>query len=107
MHKTFQRWFFNIEFHDRSVETGLGNLNEEIPEVVEEEDADFELTEEDMQNIDPTELEEFLKNFWPPWTINNTKSRDKKTFWKHRSKVLIFQNVPKYMFAGSNYHLSS
>jgi len=47
----------------RSVETGLGNLNEEIPEVVEEEDADFELTEEDMQNIDPTELEEFLKNF--------------------------------------------
>ena len=41
----------------------MGNLNEEIPEVVEEEDADFELTEEDMQNIDPTELEEFLKNF--------------------------------------------
>ena len=44
------------------METGLGNLNQEIP-IVEDDDEDFELTEEDMENIDPTELEEFLKNF--------------------------------------------
>lgn len=51
----------------RSVETGLGSLNEQIPEAVEEEeeeeDADLELTVDDLENIDPTELEEFLKNF--------------------------------------------
>ena len=41
----------------------MGNLNQEIPVVEDEDDEDLELTEEDMENIDPTELEEFLKNF--------------------------------------------
>ena len=43
------------------METGLGNLNQEIPD--EEVDEDVEITEEDLENIDPAELEEFLKNF--------------------------------------------
>ena len=58
---------FNLTLLSRSVETGLGSLNEQIPEAVEEEeeeeDADLELTVDDLENIDPTELEEFLKNF--------------------------------------------
>ena len=41
----------------------MGNLNQEMPVVDDEDDEDLELTEEDMENIDPTELEEFLKNF--------------------------------------------
>ena len=49
------------------METGLVTLNEEIPDALAEDDgdldADLELTVEDLENIDPTELEEFLKNF--------------------------------------------
>lgn len=54
----------------RSVENGLGNLNDEIIAepaiegvVEEDDDEDLELTEEDLDHIDPSELEEFLKNF--------------------------------------------
>lgn len=41
----------------RSVEAGLGELNEQIA------DEDVEINEEDLENIDPEELEAFLKNF--------------------------------------------
>lgn len=67
----------------RSVETGLGNLNQEIPEDAADlaahergaydaddgddaddaDEEDFDLTVEDLENIDPSELEDFLKNF--------------------------------------------
>jgi hypothetical protein len=39
------------------VEAGLGELNEQIA------DEDVEINEEDLENIDPEELEAFLKNF--------------------------------------------